>query len=498
LNLKKNVAYSYIAQFFTIALGIGVLPIYILNIGAEGYGLIGLFTMLFNFFSLLDIGITPTLSRETARFRSGVTSPNFYAQTLRLFKKILLLLGITGLCFLLFLSLFFHEKWITAVSLSIENIKLCLIMMSFTIFFRWLCNLPRGVLTGAEEFVWLSKLTIVISFIRYLGVLIPLHYYGYDIRIYFIYQLAVSILELVILKSKQNRIFPSISPSNSEEVVQLKTFFAFSLSVALSSLLWTLSTQTDKLLLSALLDLNEYGYLSFSVLIAGGVLLLLGPLSSTILPRLTSLHASQKHDEKFDVYSISTQIMSVIVAVCVCTLVLSPQLFLFAWTGDSEVAKNSFETLALYSIGNCLLVYNAFPYYLQYAEGKVKFHLGGNILFFVTLLPLMFFLVSSKGAIGAGLAWTIINGLYFLLYVPICHKFFFHGRHFKWLIKDILLIVTPPVALTYIFTHFILDSSSLNRIESSFLTLAIIGLSLTLALFSSPYARYQLKRILNG
>ena len=40
--------------------------------GAEAYGLVGFFAMLQGLFNLLDFGLTPTISRQTAQYNAGV------------------------------------------------------------------------------------------------------------------------------------------------------------------------------------------------------------------------------------------------------------------------------------------------------------------------------------------------------------------------------------------------------------------------------------------
>jgi hypothetical protein len=51
------------------------------------------------------------------------------------------------------------------------------------------------------------------------------------------------------------------------------------------------------------------------------------------------------------------------------------------WTGDSFLASNAAPVLRLYSIGNALLALAAFPFYLQYAKGNLKYHVYSNAIF---------------------------------------------------------------------------------------------------------------------
>lgn len=71
MSLKKNILANYFAQAYIAVVGIVILPLYLKYMGAEAYGLVGFFTMLQAWFNLLDIGLTPTVARETARFHGG-------------------------------------------------------------------------------------------------------------------------------------------------------------------------------------------------------------------------------------------------------------------------------------------------------------------------------------------------------------------------------------------------------------------------------------------
>jgi O-antigen/teichoic acid export membrane protein len=50
-----------------------MVPLYLKYMGAEAYGLIGFFSMIQVWFAILDMGLSPTVARETARYKGGAT-----------------------------------------------------------------------------------------------------------------------------------------------------------------------------------------------------------------------------------------------------------------------------------------------------------------------------------------------------------------------------------------------------------------------------------------
>jgi len=122
---------------------------------------------------------------------------------------------------------------------------------------------------------------------------------------------------------------------------------------------------------------------------------------------------------------------------------------LWAWTGDAVAASKAAPVLTLYAFGNGLLVLAAFPYYLQFAKGDLKFHLIGNALFVAIFIPLLMWAVNAYGMIGAGYAWIAANLLPFFLWLPIVHGRFAKGLHARWLLVDVLPIALLPTALAF-------------------------------------------------
>jgi O-antigen/teichoic acid export membrane protein len=215
------------------------------------------------------------------------------------------------------------------------------------------------------------------------------------------------------------------------------------LSIAFTGAVWVAVTQTDKLILSKLLPLSEYAHFTLAVLLASGVTIISGPLSSALLPRLSRLHAQSASSEAIALYRKATQGMTLAAATISLVLALAAEPILFAWTGDRVLAHGSAPVLQLYALGNGVLALAAFPYYLQFAKGDVRLHLVGNLIFLVVLVPSIVLATMRHGAVGAGWTWLAANMLYGLLWVPLVHRKFAPGLHLSWLGRDIGAILVP-------------------------------------------------------
>jgi O-antigen/teichoic acid export membrane protein len=228
----------------------------------------------------------------------------------------------------------------------------------------------------------------------------------------------------------------------------------FSLSIAFTSSVWVLVTQTDKLLLSKLLPLTDYGYFTLAVLAASGVMMISGPISSALLPRMARLQAQGDEAELISLYRRATQMVAVIAIPACLVLAFFAEQVLWVWTGDAYAAKQAAPVLRLYALGNGFLAIAAFPYYLQFAKGDLKLHLIGSILFILLLVPLLIYATWNYGVTGAGYAWLSANALYFFLWVPRVHNKFLKKLHKQWLINDLGMTVCLTVLATVLVNYF--------------------------------------------
>lgn len=450
LSLKKNILANYVSQLYVTAIGILILPLYIKYMGAEAYGLVGFFTMLQAWFALLDLGLTPTISRETARYRGGAMSALAYRQLFRALSLTFASIALIGGCGLWLFAEVIASRWLKVSELPMSEVILAVQIMAISVALRWMGGLYRGVISGSERLVWLSAFNALIATLRFIAVFASLWLYGFTPYVFFLHQLAVALLEVTGLLLMSRFLLPARSSLEQPigwSIRPVKSYLQFALTIAFTSSVWVLVTQTDKLILSGILPLAEYGYFTLAVLVASGILVISGPISSAIMPRMAKLHAQGKREEMLLVYRNATQLVSVIAGSAAITIATCAEPLLSVWTGDRHLAEQTAPVLRLYSIGNGLLGLAAFPYYLQYARGNLRYHLIGSILTFAILVPAIVVSALNYGALGAGYAWGVINGLLLLGWVAYVHQKLEPGLHVQWLKNDVLIICLPGVLL---------------------------------------------------
>ncbi len=476
MSLKSNIAASYASQFYTTLIGIVLVPVYLQYMGSEAYGLVGFFAMLQAWFNLLDLGLTPTIARESARYHGGAISALDYCRVYRSLSVVFVGIALAGGAALFALAGTVTHHWLNLGQLPPAEVITAMQIMAICVALRWMGGLYRGVVSGSERLVWLSGFNAVIATLRFVAVLGSMWAWGFTPIVFFWHQLAVAALEVFALLWMCHALLPKrhdIAQAIGWSLKPIQPLLRFSMSIAVTSSVWVLVTQTDKLLLSGILPLAEFGYFSSAVLVAGGITLLTGPISSTIMPRMARLHAERKGAEVQRIYNGATQLVAITAGTAATTMAWCAEPLMFAWTGSREITDNTADVLRLYAVGNGLLAISAFPFYMQYARGSLRHHFIGNCVMGLLLVPTIVVAGSRYGAVGAGSAWVAVNALYLVFWVAYTHGQLEPGLHLRWLRDNVLAVVLPAQVLGGLL--------SLIRVDSADRTVALLY-SLTFAL----------------
>ena len=491
-SLKLNILASYASQIYLVVISIAILPLYMKYMGAESYGLVGFFAMLQGLFNLLDFGLTPTISRQTAQYNAGVETTLGFRQLFRALSLIFSIIALVGGGLLFYFDGYIATHWLKLESLNIVDVLFCLQVMAICVALRWMTGLYRGVISGFEKIVWLSWVNIAIATLRFPGVLLYMYLFGFTIKSFFIFQLIVAILEFLILAIYTFLLLPKLKKI---EVIgwslhPVKPLLSFALTVAFTSAVWVLLTQMDKLILSGILPLSEYGYFTLAVLVAGGILQISAPISSAIMPRMARLHGELNFEGVRQIYLGSTQFIVVVVVTAGIVLAALAKPVLYVWTGDVLLAERAAPILQLYSLGNAVLALSAFPYYLQYAKGSLKYHFIGNLVSVALLVPAIIWAARTYGAIGAGWVWFLVQLIYLVIWVSYVHMKIEPGINIKWYRAFIPSVISVLITV-FLLSHFIVFS------EQRFLAFLQIGsislICLAVSAFSSDTVRSFIK-----
>ena len=416
--------------------------------------------------SLMDLGLSPTLGRQVSYVRGSGLEFHSLLRLLRSFELIFVFLAmLSGIAFLLSNN-WIASNWIASDNLGIDVISYSLALMALMVGLRWFSSLYRGGIEGFEDQIWLNKVIVLLSCLRYIGSLIIIAYFDGDIRAFFEYQLFIGCVEPIILyrrlhkKLRQNG---SISASLSFDWAEVKRVMPYALSVAYSAMAWAFVTQTDRLILSGTITLAEYGNFTLLALVSSGITLMSTPVGQALRPRLTVLFSSKDHVQFVHLYKNTSKFVTWLAFSSAIIVGLYAEALLFAFAGNREAAGWGSEILIWFALGNAFLAISTLQYHLQSAIGDLRLHVKLATIMAITQVPIITFAVLNYGVLGAGIVWFFLRLVFFLFWTMIVHRKFLPRFHSSWLIKDIIPTIIISLLVGIIIHYFLPLSLETNR-----------------------------------
>lgn len=426
---------TFLAGLWAAGLGLLLMPVYLRHLGAEAFGLFGFLLTLQAWAVLLDMGLPTTASREMARYGAGLHTPqgirDLFASLEAVFLLVALLLGAALVAGAHWLA----TGWLQLSRLGVDEAARTLALMSAIVAAQWMATLYRSALNGLQLQSWLAGLTFVLSTLRGLGTLAVLLWISPRIDAFVLAQAAFFLVEAVAMRWCLARRLPPV-PGRFRRAA-LRPVLRFAAGMTLLSLLVTLLMQMDRLLLSRLLSLEQFGYFTLAMTVVGALFLVISPLFNAAYPRLAELFAAGREDQLASEYHAFTQVAAFALLPLALTLALLAPQAIHAWTGDRHLTAEVAPLVSLWTIGLALNGILHVPHSLQLAMGWLRLAAWLNAIAVVVAVPAILFLVPRHGAIAAGFVWIGINLFQFVAGPLVLHRRVLRGQLARWYLRDI-------------------------------------------------------------
>lgn len=492
LSVRRNTIANLFGSAWAAIMGLAFVPLYIKFMGVEAYGLIGVFLSLQAIFSVLDLGLSQTLAREMARLSvlaAGRQQMVDTAQTLEIIYWVFALLvgSILALC-----ANFIANFWLKPDQLSFETIRNALWIMALVIALRWPLTLYIGGMNGLQRQVSLNVLLAFFATFQGVGAVLVLWLLEPSIETFFIWQAFSSALQVLAIRHGFWRAMPVIVGGFS--LSTLDGVWRFALSMTGISLLAAVLTQLDKLILSKMLTLEQFGFYVFASTVASVLFRVVSPIFTAFLPRYTQLVSSGDYESLKSDYRRGGQIMALALVPAACVLALFSQDILMLWTQNEELVRNSYVLVGVLVLGNMFNGFVNIPYAIQLAYGWTRLALLQNILAVIFVVPALFFAVRMFGGLGAASVWAGLNFLFLVFGASVMHRRLLVGEGRRWYFQAVVcpLVVGTTVALLAFF--FVPMPQGMIW---GFIFLTLIFLVVLFSVFLSlPIGRHFLSRLL--
>jgi len=429
-------------------MGLAFVPLYIKGLGIEAYGLIGFYLTLQVLLQVLDFGLSPTMNREMARYS---VQPERAGEARDFVRTVEICYGAIGLVIglvLIGLAPVIARHWLQANTLPIAVVERTIAAMGIVSALQWPLSLYLGGLQGLHRQVELNAVQIAAATLRSAGAAAVIFTVSPTITAFFAWQILVSIVQTAAIRRLLWRFVPGSShyrPRLRFDLLRDIRRFAIGVSgVALSALVLT---QLDKILLSTLLTLEQFGFYALAASVGLAVGAVVTPVFNTIFPRLSALVAVGDPDATARFYHRGAQVMSVVVMPVAAVLAAFSYQIMWLWTGNAATATLTSPVVSALAIGTALNGVMSVPFALQLAYGRTDLALRISAILLALAVPNIIILTRLYGSIGAAAAWVLINVVYCAIGPTWMHRTLLPGHGRRWFVNDVCV---PAVAVALV------------------------------------------------
>ena len=449
IKVYRNIVANFIGKGTGALASFLFIPSYIKLLGIEAYALIGFFIILTNLFVPFDAALGSSLNREMSRLSAQNAKPEEMRNLLRtlewIYWPVACFLGLA----ILIGSKFIVSYWITPNALSVQNVQQSIFLMGLALIFQWPISLYNSGLAGLQKQVTLNSIQTVFVFLRYGGAFLILTFLSPTVQAFFLWQLIISAIHSVFMAIYLWCLLPKSAVSASFGLGYLKQCRNFVAGMGILSILTIILMNCDKLILSKILPLEQFGYYSLAATAANGLYLFITPVFSAFFPRFSELVALGEKEKLKQVYYNGSKLLATIVFPLAFTIAFFSQEMLLIWTKNAALSEVSYPILGLLILGTACNGLMNLPFALQLSYGWTKLAVIQNIVSVILLCPAFYYLAERFGAIGAASMWLIHNLGCIVFILPIIHRKLLNGGLVKWYSQAVL----PPLIIAFLVTY---------------------------------------------
>lgn len=473
-------------------------PLYIRFLGAEGYGLVGFYLLVQTLAGVLDLGLTATINREMARYSA---TPELVADARDLARTIEV--GYWGIALLIgavfeLLTPGVATRWIQVGSLSPEDVRHVIAAMGVLLALQWPLSVYQGGLLGLQRHVLLNSINGAGALLSGFGAVAVLRFLAPEPRAFFVWQVVVVALQVVATRTAFWRSLPSSGRRARVDARLIRKIGRFAAGMSGITLTALVLTQVDKVVLSRVLPMHDFGLYSLATLVGttGLTQLVIAPMFNTLYPRFSREALSGGAAPLRQTYHASTQALAVLLFPAAAVVSLFGNALLQLWTRDADVARSAGPIAAVLVIGTALNGMSNPPFALQLANGWTRLCLTSNIVAIAFMAPATVVLAERRGALGVAFAWLALNVFLLAVVVPITDRRFDCGGVRRWFLVGLALPASGAFAVAILARVALGDLTQVAPLGAFCALAAITVLGYAAAALVTPEPRRWLRSVI--
>ncbi|MFB2674374.1 oligosaccharide flippase family protein [Shewanella xiamenensis] len=477
--MLKNIFANIFGRLWGTVSNFLFIPLYIKYLGFDSFSIISFTLVIAGFMMIFGAGVTATLSREFARSDYSRAEKIQVFDTLEVTYFILILFCGT---IVFFLSNHIANDWISVPKYKPEEISCYIKIIAIDVGFQLLIKLYMGGMLGLEKHVKANAYQIGWGVFRN-GLVVVVIALNPKLEYFFMWQCIASIIFAILLRVSLSKMFlgGKFHINFKFDFLIIKRIWRFSTGLFFIALIAGVNTQLDKLIIGLYLPIEELGYYTLSVSLAMGLVVIVNPISSALLPRFTSLYTSNKTKDAAKIFNTVSLYVSVLIFSFMSNMIFNAENLLWVWTGNIVISEHSSSYLPVIAVSMAMLSLQVMPYSIAIANGYTKINTTLGLCSLFITIPGYWFVIKEHGAMGAAVVFCVVQVITTFLYLYFIQKKFLRERRvFYSYIKLIFLPLFATLILGYVFS-LISYSFEIGRVY----TLISIGLCSLFTLFFS-------------
>ena len=408
-------AVSFRINVFANGVGVAVMalapilaiPWYLRLLGPEQWGLVAFLTSMLAVLAGIDAGFGQAIVREFyQRVEAKADTSNHQALLLYGLERIYLIFAVLTALLIAVTAHWLAVHWLKLDGLEPGLGLFALVGGGVLFAVQFPGSVYRSVLIGTQAQVTLNLVLVFATLLRHLGGILILLAWP-TLQIFIVWLVLVSLLETLVRRRLVWRILEKQQKKLFWDYRALRKLLVPAVGLSGAVLLGVLAIHVDKLVLSRILPIEQFGYYAIAATVAFGALQAIYPLANAALPKIVQLRDAPEALFKFNLKLV----ILIIGIVAVSTLVFSifGRQLLAMWLDDSRVETIVYSPLVILLLGSAMNAIYSVGYMNWLADGRNLTILWVNGSGLVLALLLVPFLVSRYGLEGAASGWFAIN-----------------------------------------------------------------------------------------
>jgi O-antigen/teichoic acid export membrane protein len=436
-RVSANLAANFVGSGWLALTQLAVVPFYLRAMGAERFGLIGVWIVLQSASQILDLGLGTTANRELARHAGDPERRSGAIALARRLERLAWAAALAAGALVAAAAPAIATRWLQGSTLPRAETVAALRAMALLFALQFPLLLYQNLLNGLQLQVRLNVVRFGAASLSAVASVAGLALVAPTAPVLFGALAACALLQALTLRRLTWAELGQAPPGAPAADDPLSRVRGFAAGMAVLSITGFALGQMDKVVLSRTLPLAEFGDYALAASAAAGLYFAIAPVFAALFPRLSELLQRGAAADLRALYHSASQAMATLVLPAALVLGFHSELALRAWTGDSRAARSAALPLALLVAGTALNGLLHVPYALQLAAGWTRLAVRLNLVLLALGLPALVLGAARWGAVAGAAVWLGVNLVYFALGAPWTHRRLLPGATARWLFGDL-------------------------------------------------------------